>query len=279
MAASSLDTTRGWYPGATRIGVPAGNFSFGRSGRTPRAVVLHIEAGRTAGTIKKFRTPGAQTSSHFEITIQGRVNQFVSIYDTAYGNGLHYATAPEAWLHWAGTGWYNARGTKVAPIWPLLTAPYNPNLDTISIEHEGYPDALWTAEMDRANTALLQWIAHETGMDCVPLRTLIGHCHLDTVDRPNCPGPHVDYTKIAAAANAAPDAWARWGTRYPLPIEQRINGIPTLWHENLWLGEARSFEAYSDDGLRSLQWFQRGGIYWERGVPEASLITTLRAVP
>lgn len=261
--ASSLETAGGWYPGATRVGIPDSNFSFGRNGRTVRAVVLHIEAGHSAGTIAKFRTPGVQTSAHFEITITGKVNQFVSILDTAYGNGLHYATVPETWLRWAGAGWYNPRGVKVAPTWPLLAVPFNPNPDTISIEHEGYPDALWTAEMDAANTALLQWIAQQTGLSYVPLRTLIGHCHLDTVDRPNCPGPHVDYARIAQAANS--DAWAAWGTRYPLPVEQRAWGIPQLWHDNAsWLGEARSEELYLADGNMSLRVFQGGLIYYEK---------------
>jgi hypothetical protein len=261
---SSLSTAGGWYPTATRIGIPAANFSFGRAGRTVRAVVLHIEAGHSVGTIAKFQDPGAQTSAHFEITITGHVNQFVSILDTAYGNGLHFATAPEPWLHWAGAGWYNPRGHKVDPTWPLLTIPVNPNPDTISIEHEGYPDALWTAEMDQANTALLQWIAQQVHLTYVPLQTLIGHCHLDTVDRPNCPGPHVDYAKIAAAANAVPDIWARWGDAFPLPVEQRGNGIPSFWRANTWLGEARSRETFPGAGDVSVCVFQAGYIVYEK---------------
>jgi hypothetical protein len=201
---SSLDTPNGWYPGATRIAIPTSNFSFGRSGRSIRAVVLHVEAGYSAGTIAKFKTPGVQSSTHFEITKRGKVNQFVSILDTAYGNGLHYAAAPEAWLRWAGPGWYNPRGVIVHPTWPLLQRPFNPNLDTISIEHEGQSADVWTIEMDAANTALLKWIAGQTKLAYVPLQTLIGHCHLDTVDRPFCPGPHVDYTRIAMAATALP---------------------------------------------------------------------------
>ncbi len=83
----------------------------------------------------------------------------------------------------------------------------------------------------------------------------------------------------APSPSAPPDPWTRWGTRYPLPVEQRTNGIPALWRENLWLGEARSFEDYSDDGLRSLQWFQHGGIYYEKLAGICVLITTRKGVP
>ena len=37
----------------------------------------------------------------------------------------------------------------------------------------------------------------------MPRRTLIGHFEIDPVDRPNCPGPNVDWNKTATEANAS----------------------------------------------------------------------------
>lgn len=76
-----------------------------------------------------------------------------------------------------------------------------------------------------------------------------------------------------------PDIWEYWGLQFPLMPDHRDRPIPTLWRENPWLGEARSDAVFSPDGLRSIQWFQKGGIYHEKDVPEASLIVTYRPVP
>lgn len=90
--------------------------------------------------------------------------------------------------------------------------------------------------------------------------------------------------RSAPAPQPAPDPWLAWGTAYPLPVEQRLWGIPQLWSENArWLGEARSEPIYripdAQDGHNRfvLQLFQGGAIWglddhyqlirYQKGVP------------
>jgi hypothetical protein len=54
-----------------------------------------------------------------------------------------------------------------------------------------------------SNNRLLQWIAMQIDITYVVHQTLIGHYEIDPVDRPNCPGPNVQWDRIAADANTA----------------------------------------------------------------------------
>lgn len=180
----------GWCPFAARRPLTRPNFDGGRRGQGIKAVVLHIAQGPLTALYPTFNAPGG-ASAHFCVGKDGTLEQYVSINDTAWANGLHFQN----------NEWLNPQGKKVAPAWPDLIAPINPNLSTVSIEHEGFFDEAWTPAMSDANTKLLQWIANECNLSYVAHRTLIGHGDLDPADRPNCPGPTVDFDDIAAAGN------------------------------------------------------------------------------
>ncbi|MGB8648218.1 MAG: peptidoglycan recognition family protein [Anaerolineae bacterium] len=183
----------GWYPQAVQRPITLANYDVGRSGHPVTAIVLHIAAGPLTAVFPTFNNPGHQASAHFCIGKDGTVEQYVSITDTAYAVGMRYQNGR----------WYNPRGVLSKPSWQDLQPPYNPNLYTVSIEHEGQPDDQWTPQMYQANNALLQWLAAQLSITYVSHRTLIGHCDIDPVDRPRCPGPNVNYDQIAADANAA----------------------------------------------------------------------------
>jgi N-acetyl-anhydromuramyl-L-alanine amidase AmpD len=180
----------GWCPFATKI-IVSNNFDKGRSGQIVNAVVLHIADGQLAGVFPTFNDPTSLKSAHFCIGKNGEIEQYVSINDTAYGNGLR----------WQNGLWFNQRGIQVNPSWQDIIARVNPNLYTISIEHEGKPEDLWTSAMYGANNRVLRWIAGETGVQYVVHHTLVGHNEINPVDRPNCPGPNVQWDRIAADAN------------------------------------------------------------------------------
>ncbi|MDE3088694.1 MAG: N-acetylmuramoyl-L-alanine amidase [Chloroflexota bacterium] len=184
----------GWCPFTTKRPINANNFDVGRSGRKVTAVVLHIAAGSMAGVFPTFNDPNRLASAHFCVGKDGRIEQYVSIDDTAYGVGMRYKDG----------NWYNPRGILAKPTWAGLQPPYNPNMYTISVEHEGQPEDPWTPQMYDANNRLLQWIAKQINLTYVPRQTLIGHFEIDPVDRPNCPGPNVQWDQIAADANGAP---------------------------------------------------------------------------
>jgi N-acetyl-anhydromuramyl-L-alanine amidase AmpD len=189
-------STTGWCPFATKRPITMNNFDVGRSGQKVKAVVMHIAAGSMAGIFPTFNDPARLASAHFAIAKDGRIEQYVSIDDTAYGVGMRYKDG----------NWYNPRGVLSHPTWTGMQPPLNPNLYTISVEHEGQPEDPWTPQMYDANKRLLQWIAKQINLTYVPRQTLIGHFEIDPVDRPNCPGPNVPWDQIAADANGAPTA-------------------------------------------------------------------------
>ena len=250
MSALSTSTTTGWCPFATPYATP--NYWPGNSGR--RAVCLHIMDGTYNGTVGWFQGASSGVSAHFAIAKDGRIAQFVSIDDSAWANGADYANGH----------WLDPEGNIVNPSWADIVLGINPNRDTISIEHEGTPQDVWTDAMRAANTRLLQWLASQVPAfrPYTPHRNLIGHNEISPISRPNCPGPHCDLNERAAAANgaAASDDWALWG---PLPLNKQY-AIPQAWYPRARdLGAALSNEVYPVGGTAtSVQLFQNGvGIY------------------
>ncbi len=182
----------GWCPFATKRPIVKANYHAGRDGSKVNAVVLHIATGPLTAIFPTFNNPKSRSSSHFCIGKDGTIEQYVSIHDTAYGNGLR----------WLNRHWFTPSGRLVRPTWTGLVPGVNPNLYTISIEHEGQPQDKWTAKMYEADIKLLQWLAQQCNFKYVAHRTLIGHNELNPADRPNDPGPNVNFEKIAQDANA-----------------------------------------------------------------------------
>jgi hypothetical protein len=177
------------YPGATWHLSP--NFTPGNQGRL--AVVVHIAEGGYPGTLSHLTNPASGVSSHFLIGEDGVTAQLVKLGNSAWTNGLS----------WRAGAWRNPRGKIVTPTWRRLTAPINPNLQTITIELAGWHNRPRPAAQRTALVGLLAWLARRFGW--LPYEVgeaLIGHYHLDPADRAFCPGPHVDLNSLAAAVNA-----------------------------------------------------------------------------
>lgn len=187
-----------WCPFATQRQIHANNFMKGRNNRPVKTVVLHIAVGTLAGTYATFCDPQRGASAHFCIGKKGEIEQYVSINDTAYGNGLRWDAGNRQWIC--------PHNNIVTPSWQDLAPPDNPNWSTVSIEHEGMPADAWTPEMYAANLRVLRWLADQFNLTYVAHRTLIGHAEIDPVDKPNCPGPNVEWDRMVAdlaAINAA----------------------------------------------------------------------------
>lgn len=195
----STDTTSGWMPGATRVGIPDTNYSLVTSNR--RAVCLHIIEGSAASALSVFKRPSSQKSSHFVVSKAGVIWQCVSITDSAYANGLSWNEAAHCWVDPQGN---LLKAPNPSPAWPDLIPPVNPNLTTISIEREGFFQEVPTAAQNAGVVRIMQWCATQSP-NLAPyafMHTLIGHCHISPKVKANCPGPHVNYAALAAAANA-----------------------------------------------------------------------------
>ncbi len=192
-----LTSTDGWCPFATRVQTT--KCWTGNRGR--RGVVMHIAQGGydAAVTWLSDAQMNPNSSAHFVIAKDGRIAQLVSVNDSAWANGLG----------WQNNQWVNPSGHPVNPSWQDIVPGVNPNWYTISVEHEGLYTDQWTPEMYATNNRLLQWLALQFGpIDASSLfpfvahRNLIGHYEIDPVDRANCPGPNVNYVKIAADSSA-----------------------------------------------------------------------------
>jgi N-acetyl-anhydromuramyl-L-alanine amidase AmpD len=181
-----------WCPFAIKRPIVSSNYASGRGSQVVTAVVMHIAAGTMASVFPTFNTLDRKTSAHFCIGKDGALEQYVSVNDTAYGNGLA----------WKDGQWYNSRSKVVNPTWSNLIAQTNPNAYTVSIEHEGQPADEWTADMYRTNNRLLVWLGEQFSLMYNPHHSLIGHCEIDPLDKPNCPGPNVNYERIATDACA-----------------------------------------------------------------------------
>lgn len=139
------------------------NFTKGRAGHKPRAIVIHIMAGTYIGTDAWFHNPAAKASTHYGVSKKGEIAQWVSEYDTA---------------------WHC--GTIIRPTWKAINPHVNPNFETIGIEHEGKPTDVWTQEMKIASSQLIASIAKHWN---IPLTrdNVIGHYQLSAGRRDNCP--------------------------------------------------------------------------------------------
>ena len=170
------------------------NYDQGRSGQRPVAIVLHTMVGTLAGCDNYFASKGSAVSAHYGIGLDGTIHQYVREEDTAWANGLK----------WTGSSWQTPGGVDVVPTALVVKnrPGVNPNLYTISIEHEGNPDtpvtkAMWDASVKLARDICERWNITKDRLH------IIGHYQINPVDRPDCPGPRFDIGKYVAAVQAA----------------------------------------------------------------------------
>lgn len=162
-------------PGARWIGSP--NFGYpkgahGRQGHQVVAIVMHIAQGTLAGCDAYFQeqAPGGNAdnavSSHFCIGMRGEIHQYVDVEDAAWGNGVVEDTAqlPAD----APTG-------------------VNPNLWTVSIEHEGHTGQKFYLAQIEATLSVASWLVSYWGLR-PSFETIIPHSRIAPSSRRYCPG-------------------------------------------------------------------------------------------
>jgi hypothetical protein len=112
------------------------NWKNGRAGWDPDVITIHVTQGEEHGTRSHFNNPKTDASTTYHVTEEGKIDQFVDEEDTAFGNGI--VVRPTAAI--------------------VLERPgVNPNLYTISIEHEGRGDK----ELTPAQRAASLWLASD----------------------------------------------------------------------------------------------------------------------
>lgn len=145
------------------------NYWFGNYSRI--AIVDHITAGLMTGCLDWMLNPTSKASAHYLVTRAGEIYNLVDEFNTA---------------------WH--AGAVKKPSWPLYDGA-NPNWLTIGIEHEGLPDEPLTEEQYQATLWLHRQIIARWGIP-VDEDHVIGHYRIDSVNRPNCPGPLFPWERL-----------------------------------------------------------------------------------
>lgn len=144
----------------------------GRNGYQPIAIVDHITAGAMPGCLSWLMNPKAKASAHYLVAKDGRIFQLVKDADTAWHAGF-----------------------VNRPSWSLLKRDINPNYYTIGIEHECLSGGELTEEQYQATRWLHTYLCEKWH---IPVDTdhIIGHYRIDSVNRPNCPGPQFPWHRL-----------------------------------------------------------------------------------
>lgn len=150
---------------------PSPNFTKGRRGRKAIAIVNHITAGKYPGCLSWMCNQKAQASAHYLVTKLGDIYQLVKDEDSS---------------------WHAGAVSK--PNWRLYDGS-NPNYYTIGIEHEALSGERLTELQYQATLWLHKQLIARHGIP-IDEDHIIGHYRIDSVNRPNCPGPGFPWQRL-----------------------------------------------------------------------------------
>jgi N-acetylmuramoyl-L-alanine amidase len=167
--------------------------SSSRGAYVPILIVDHISVGTMASMDSWFTSPGNKTSSaNYGVAKDGSIHQYVDIRRMAWANGI-------------GAADIAASKTPVVHDHPGV----NPNLYSVSIEHEG-TDGDLTPEQFEASLWLHRYIQNEvlriwgTRFELDPYH-VIGHFMVNPVGKPFCPGPKFPWSRLYAELTKGED--------------------------------------------------------------------------
>ena len=147
------------------------NYSRGRGGRKPIAIVNHITAGLMPGTLSWLCNPAAKASAHYLVTKAGQIWQLVKDEDTAWHAG--FVNKPK-WVLYDGS---------------------NPNRYTIGIEYECVSGGELTEIQYQAGLWLTDKLVKKHSIP-IDRNHIIGHYEIDAVNRPNDPGIYFPWNRL-----------------------------------------------------------------------------------
>jgi N-acetyl-anhydromuramyl-L-alanine amidase AmpD len=132
-----------------------------------------------------FTSSGNEVSSaHFGVSKDGRIHQYVKIERMAWTNGI------------------KADGFKFATAPMVKELKVNPNLYTVSIEHEGTDGDLTEAQYLASlwlHFYIRDYVKKVYGSDIKLDKTrVVGHYQIDPRRKPNCPGPRFPWERLYA---------------------------------------------------------------------------------
>lgn len=184
-----------------------------RYGQKPCLIVWHIAEGTYNGTISWETNKDSKVSSHFVLGKNGEVAQLVPLNMAAWTQGkVDKPTHPYVKSH-------------------IST---NPNLYCVSIECEGKwaeTKGKLTDKQLAAAAELTKHIVSEVkriyGVT-IPIdrEHMIGHCEINSVTRPHCPGELFPYDKLISMVNGKqPDTGAQPPQNQSLPYTVQVGAF------------------------------------------------------
>lgn len=136
------------------------------------SIVNHIMQGYIPGSEARFNDPKEEVSAHFGVGLDGRVVQWVSMDNSAWGNGI----LEPGWN--VLLPWLFEAVQKNIPI----------NKRTISIEHEGFPGNTMPEAQYQATLDLQSFILRTYPTIKPSRKTICLHSDISPKSRANCPG-------------------------------------------------------------------------------------------
>ncbi len=224
-----------WVP-MPSFGYPTG--THGRQGHLPVAIVDHIAQGYRAGAEARFRNPAERASSNYLVCRNGDVVQYVAESDPAWANGI--VQRPDLTIAW---------------LRDAIEHDVNPNLVTISIEHEGFSGQALTEPQYQSSLDLHRDIFKRHNWPVTDHDRAVGHNVIDGKDRPNDPGPAYNWARLwrDLAGQSQPPAHVD-------PIDDALNGLAAFgsWareaaSHNDWEGVRRNLDEQWDRLIRLKQ--------------------------
>ncbi|MBE6906010.1 MAG: hypothetical protein E7476_07050 [Ruminococcaceae bacterium] len=171
----------------------------------PDVMVYHIADGTYTGTISWAQLSSSFVSSHFVIAKDGRITQLVPLHMAAYTQGLNY----------------NSTGKTPMPIQSasrlVRVRAVNPNCYCISIEFEGFYADFYSngvlqyqgckgaiteeqitaaVEVEQYCNEQLKSIYGKSAGIPADREHHMGHCEINPINRPHCPGELFPYDEI-----------------------------------------------------------------------------------
>jgi hypothetical protein len=171
-----------------------GNHASGRSGHRPEALVIHVMEGTMESTLSWFRSPASKVSSHYGVSREGEVVQYVRDEDTAWHAGRVLRPTAEMVLERPGV---------------------NPNLWTIGIEHEGGANQEPTSAQLAASAELMKMLSDRWNIP-LDLRHVIPHRAIYA--EKTCPGRIEVGTLISLARRGGAGTGGSTGASVPAPV-------------------------------------------------------------
>ena len=153
----------------SEVSVVLSNRFENRSGADPRAIVLHIQEGRTFGSLDWWvHGPGVQASATVMIQFDGSILRVIPEEHGPWTNGDVNNPTPQASQ--------------------LLALEGNPNIWTLSIEAEGW----WNGDHPQPQVDAIVWQVRQWQQRYgIPTSMVLPHSSINSIDRANCPGNYL----------------------------------------------------------------------------------------